>query len=322
MQDPAALRTLVEDDLAQLGYADRLPRSLYAPVSYFLGLGGKRARPVLALLAWQAYSQEPIQGGLPAARALELLHNFTLMHDDIMDEAPTRRGQPSVHAAWDVNTAILSGDVVLVQAVAELAKYGSRTAALLQAFADNARIVCEGQARDMDLETTPQPSLPDYLEMIEQKTAALIGGSLQLGALAAGAPDEEVAALYQYGLQSGVAFQIQDDVLDLYGPADRVGKQPGGDIIQNKKTFLWLRAMELANRYQQETLLNLTQVPDAQEKVARVQEVFDALGMQQEGEKAIRQWAERAQATIQPLLHRPGVQLLHDYLQAVLFRTH
>ncbi len=223
------------------------PRGLYEPIGYIMGLGGKRLRPVLVLMGYHLF-RDDYEKALPLAMAAEIFHNFTLVHDDIMDQAPLRRGKPTVHHQYGLNAGILSGDAMLIYAYEFLRRVENQAAlsALLQAFNRVAVEVCEGQQYDIDFEKRQDVSIPEYLRMIELKTAALIGGSLELGAIAAGAAGREVENLAGFGRNIGIAFQLQDDILDTFGEAEKVGKKTGGDIVQNKKTFLILKALEIA----------------------------------------------------------------------------
>lgn len=252
------------------------PENLYAPVSYIMRLGGKRIRPVLALMACDAVADDFSQA-LPAAMAIEVFHNFSLVHDDIMDEAPVRRGQPTVHEKWDGNTGILSGDVMLVWAYQCLNAYPANLfTPLTQLFSTTAREVCEGQQMDMDFPTRKGVSQAEYLEMIRLKTAVLLGCALQMGALIGGMSTENSAPFYQFGIDLGLAFQLQDDYLDAFGDPKTFGKQLGGDIIENKKTLLYLLALEQAEKEDRIVLENwFDQSPeDPTEKVAEVTALF------------------------------------------------
>ena len=258
---------------------DRQPRGLYQPIEYILGIGGKRVRPLLALLAARICGDdERLVAGMPVALAVETFHNFTLLHDDIMDASPLRRGQPTVHERWDVNTAILSGDLMLIQAYGHLCRvpHTDRVARLLCTFNRVATGVCEGQQFDVDFELRDDVSIDDYLHMIELKTAVLLGGALELGALAAGASVEDANHLYAFGRLTGLAFQLHDDLLDTFGDGQRTGKLTGNDIIRNKKTFLYLKTLEGLRREEREELLGwFRQSPqDPTLKVARVTELM------------------------------------------------
>lgn len=254
------------------------PRALYEPCEYILTLGGKRLRPAILLMGYGLW-RDDVEKALGPAWAVELFHNFSLMHDDIMDAAPLRRGQPTVHTRWNTTTGILSGDVMLVYAYRSLAAFDNPAAlpGLLHTFNRVATEVCEGQQMDVDFETRNDVSIPEYLRMIELKTAVLLGGALEMGAICAGANSEDAAHLYHFGRLAGTAFQIQDDLLDTYGDPAKFGKQVGGDILQNKKTLLVLSTFETAS---QADCLELTRwmqtgAENAAEKVAAVRDIFD-----------------------------------------------
>ncbi len=256
------------------------PRELYAPVDYIMQLGGKRLRPILVLMAYHLY-RDDYESALPIAYAVEIFHNFTLVHDDIMDEAVLRRGKTTVHRKWDSKTAILSGDVMLIYAYDYLTRFGddTRLPAMVRTFNRLAREVCEGQQYDMNFEGQETVTIPDYLRMIELKTSVLIAGALELGAIAAGAREADVEELRAFGIKVGVAFQIQDDILDTFGDPEKVGKTKGGDIIQNKKTYLILKAFERGTPAQREELVQLmrTTPVDPADKVIRVTELLAEL---------------------------------------------
>ncbi len=253
------------------------PPGLYEPCTYIISLGGKRLRPLLTLIGCELFTDH-VERALPAAWAVELFHNFTLIHDDVMDAAPLRRGQPTVHTRWNLNTAILSGDVMLIYAYEHLTKVpDERTAAqLVRIFNRVAIEVCEGQQHDLDFEQRDNVQLANYLHMIEQKTAVLLGGALEMGACCAGASPTDREHLYHFGRLAGTAFQIQDDWLDTYGAPERVGKQVGGDILQNKKTFLVLKTLELASPSDREALLRWLRSPASTPgKLEAVRAIFD-----------------------------------------------
>jgi geranylgeranyl diphosphate synthase type II len=255
------------------------PPELYDPIAYLMGLGGKRIRPLLALLSYGLYKEDYQQVLTPAA-AIEVFHNFTLMHDDIMDKAPIRRGMPTVHEKWNANTAILSGDVMLVKAYELLLKVAPEyLRESLALFSRTAAEVCEGQQLDMNFEGVAQVSEPDYLNMIRLKTAVLLGFSLQLGALLAGAGAEDGRRLYDFGVNIGMGFQLKDDLLDVYADKEKFGKQVGGDILANKKTYLLIKARELARGADKTTLDYWLQTakPDPEQKVREVRAVYDRL---------------------------------------------
>lgn len=254
---------------------DKAPHNLYHPVDYILELGGKRIRPLLLLMAADIAGKKAGEA-LPAAMSVEVFHNFTLLHDDIMDEAPLRRGKATVHEKYDTNTAILSGDVMMISAYRFLEDYEPEIAIkLLKIFNKMAIEVCEGQQMDMDFETRENVAVTEYFDMITYKTSVLIGAAIQMGAIIGGMDDQSANHLYHYGKNIGVAFQMQDDVLDTFGEP-KVGKQPGGDIIQNKKTYLYLKTLELVSDSEKEELLALyiARPADTTTKVSRVREIM------------------------------------------------
>ncbi|KPM32012.1 Putative isoprenoid biosynthesis related protein [Croceitalea dokdonensis DOKDO 023] len=272
------------------------PRNLYEPVAYILGLGGKRLRPVLTLMAADFFGGNH-KDALAAAMAVEVFHNFSLVHDDIMDDAPLRRGNPTVHEKWDVNTGILSGDAMLINSYQLFEQYDDATfARLVRLFSATAIEVCEGQQYDVDFETRDDVSIPEYLKMIEYKTAVLVACALKIGAIVAGAPERQQNLIYDFGRNLGIAFQIQDDYLDAFGDPKTFGKQIGGDIIENKKTFLYLKALENGNKEQQKQLLDLYSIqPNNPEgKIFAVKEVFTSTAAVQATAEAIEAYTLKA----------------------------
>lgn len=258
------------------------PQALYEPIDYILNLGGKQLRPVLLLMAHHLFSDN-MEAALPAAYAIEIFHNFTLLHDDIMDEAPLRRGKPTVHHLYNVNTGILSGDVMLIYAYEYLLKTGrsKQIGDLVSVFNRAAIDVCEGQQFDMNFETTAEVSLEEYLKMIELKTASLIACAIKLGAMIGHAKDEDVHHLTEFGRHIGIAFQLQDDILDTFGDPKKFGKKVGGDIAQNKKTYLYLKALEVADEVSKKNLLALYQDHKVEEKIKieKVVSIFNLLNI-------------------------------------------
>lgn len=253
------------------------PRELYKPANYIMLLGGKRLRPAIAMMGYELY-EDNMAPVMPVALAVETFHNFSLVHDDIMDEALVRRGKPSVHSAYGVNTAILSGDVMLVLAYDMLTQVSNPTIIpdLLKVFSEFAREVCEGQQMDINFETQDNVKIEQYIKMIELKTAALFAGALQMGAIVGNAPAEDVDNLRTFGRNIGIAFQLQDDILDTFGDPEKFGKRIGGDIIQNKKTFLILKALELAAPEQASRLNELMSLRPKDEQ-AKIEEVTQLL---------------------------------------------
>ncbi len=251
------------------------PATLYEPSEYFLKIGGKRIRPVLCLLGNELFSELHPDAFL-AAKAVELFHNFSLVHDDMMDEANLRRGQPTVHTKYDANTALLVGDIMVIRAYEYLQPIQSNhLSKILGLFNQTAREVCEGQQLDMDYAKRSTVSMDEYIHMITLKTSVLLAASLQMGAIIGGAGEHNCSHLYEFGKKLGIAFQIQDDYLDAFGDAAVFGKDAGGDIKQNKKTFLLIRALETANPDQLKTL-NALLASDASDKVDQVLAIFKA----------------------------------------------
>jgi geranylgeranyl diphosphate synthase type II len=250
-----------------------VPASLYDPCEYFLGLGGKRIRPVMCLLGNELFDTIS-PDAFEIATAIELFHNFTLIHDDIMDRAPLRRGMPTVHTKFDESTALLSGDVMVIQAYEYINKIKTgHIHKILSIFNKTARQVCEGQQLDMDFEKKETVALDEYINMIGLKTSVLMAASLQMGAILGGAGEGNAKHLYEFGLNLGIAFQVQDDYLDAFGDPEKFGKQVGGDIVANKKTFLMIHALEVANDEQKEELEHLMITKPA-DKVQRVLSIY------------------------------------------------
>jgi geranylgeranyl diphosphate synthase, type II len=272
--------SIVNQAIDDLSY-NKEPKKLYEPIKYTLALGGKRIRPALLLLANDLFGGKAVRA-MNSALAIEVFHNFTLVHDDIMDDAPLRRGKTTVFKKWDTNTAILSGDVMFVNAIQLLAKDNNdKLADILAIFNKAAVEVCEGQQYDMDFETLENVSIDDYLKMIELKTAVLLAASLKIGALIANAKQDDANHIYEFGRNLGIAFQLMDDILDLYGDPEKFGKQVGGDVIANKKTYLLLKAKELAKgetRKELEFCLTSTAIKP-ENKVERIKTIFNALGV-------------------------------------------
>jgi geranylgeranyl diphosphate synthase type II len=260
---------------------NREPAELYAPISYTLEMGGKRLRPALCLLACDLVGGR-IEEALDPALGIEIFHNFTLLHDDIMDKAPLRRGKDTVHIKWDANAAILSGDTMMALSYEYIMKAPERICSdVFSVFNKTAIEVCEGQQFDMNFETAEQVGIDNYLEMIRLKTAVLLAGSLKIGALIGGASKELAESLYRFGENIGIAFQLKDDLLDAFSDAEKFGKTTGGDIVTNKKTFLYLKAFERADEKQKAELNRLFRDPEIHrdDKVAGVLAVYEALNI-------------------------------------------
>lgn len=270
------------------------PKELYTPVIYALNQKGKRLRPILVLLGCELFGTNA-EAALPAALAIELIHNSTLVHDDIMDEADLRRGNPAVHKKFGLNSAVLSGDVMIFRAFQELTKQENRhQPALFSILSNSITEVCEGQQLDMNFEEQSKIELSDYLDMIEKKTAALLGCSLQLGAVIGGSSEDDADLINRFGRNIGKAFQIQDDLLDAYGDQAVFGKKIGGDIIQNKKTFLLVKAFEKANSAQQKELKKWLSSSDEEAKINGVKSVYDDLKIREEAEKLMEVYQDKS----------------------------
>ncbi len=282
---------LIEAEIKKQKFGSE-PKSLYEPIRYIMGLGGKRLRPLLTLLSYSLYKSDTNKI-VSYATAVEAFHNFSLLHDDIMDKAPLRRGKATVHEKWNVNTAILSGDVMLVRVYdLFLTLDEKKLKAVLKIFNTCAAEVCEGQQWDMEFETKSKVTESQYIDMIRLKTAVLLGFSLELGALLADAPEEERYALKEFGVNIGIGFQLKDDLLDVYADKKKFGKQVGGDILANKKTFLLIKALEKGKGKKKEELVKWLSVKkfNKLEKVKSVTMIYDSLGIPELTEKKIEQY--------------------------------
>ena len=274
----------------------KAPNSLYEPIEYILRLGGKRLRPVLTLMTTDIFNGS-YEESLDAALAIEVFHNFSLIHDDIMDDAPLRRGQQTVHEKWDLNTGILSGDAMLILAYQLFENYEGHTfKALAKLFSKTAIEVCEGQQYDIDFESRNDVTIPEYLKMIEYKTAVLVGAAMKMGAIVANASVEDQDKIYDFGKNLGIAFQLQDDYLDAFGNPETFGKQVGGDIIENKKTYLFLKALELSETEQRDQLLKFytNDASNIEDKVSNVKQIFNESGASSETNIIIENYTEKA----------------------------
>lgn len=296
------LLDLAEHELSALGLP-ATPGLLYDPVRYALTDGGKRLRPVALLMASDLFGGD-VKKAVPAALALEMFHNFTLLHDDIMDQAPTRRGKPSVYRKWDESTAILSGDAMLVWSYRLLAETESGALPrVLRIFNELAIGVCEGQSLDMEYSTRPTVTPGEYLRMIELKTAVLLAGAFQIGAILGGASDKQAEILYRFGMHIGTGFQIQDDLLDTYSDTVTLGKPIGGDILEGKKTFLLTHALERADSGQRTELTNILQDSDMIPaiKIESAREIYNRLGIWELAEKEVKKHFDEADALLDQL---------------------
>jgi geranylgeranyl diphosphate synthase type II len=275
---------------------DQEPATLYEPINYIMSLGGKRLRPVLTLMTAELFGTDCTRA-LNAAMCIEVFHNFSLIHDDIMDDAPLRRGQQTVHEKWDINTGILSGDAMLILAGRYLESYEPVTfKSLMTLFNKTAIEVCEGQQYDVDFETRSDVTEEAYLKMIAYKTAVLVGAAMKMGAIVAGASATDADAIYRFGLYLGTAFQLQDDYLDAFGDPKTFGKQVGGDILEHKKTYLYLKTLALASEEVSNKFLQLMSDQDLEphQKVAEVKELYLLTGAKQATTVAVEQFTNKA----------------------------
>ena len=313
MQPVVSYQQIIEERLkAEMQFGQ--PTHLYEPIEYILGLGGKRLRPVLTLMAADIFGTEA-EKAVDAALAVEVFHNFSLVHDDIMDGAPLRRGKVTVHEKWDVNTGILSGDAMLILAYRFFERYEPETfQQLAKLFSKTALEVCEGQQWDVDFESRDDVSQEEYLNMIRCKTAVLVGAALQMGAIVAKASPENSKKIYDFGVSLGMAFQLQDDYLDAFGDPATFGKQVGGDIIENKKTYLYLKALEFADDAQSTKLRHLFSIrpDDPTQKIEIVREVFESTGAANETALAIRSYTYQAFEILESMDISP---LAKEYLE-------
>jgi geranylgeranyl diphosphate synthase type II len=305
MSEIKYLQQLIDEKLLQVNFPSH-PSSLYDPIRYMLSIGGKRMRPLLVLMGCNLFNGD-INQAINPALAIEVFHNFTLLHDDIMDKAPVRRSKATVHAKWNPDIAILSGDAMFVKAFQLLMQTDAlHIQALTKLFTDTALEVCEGQQLDMDFENQDNIVLNDYIEMIRLKTAVLLGCSLKMGAIIAGADDEDCSYIYNAGCSLGLAFQLQDDLLDLYGDEQQFGKMPGGDVVANKKTYLLLKATELADEKQKrEILYIMNNGLKHEDKVSRMKSVFNQLNIAEHTTECMEQYYSKAMQMIHAL-HAPS----------------
>lgn len=312
---------ILEKTLTQQEF-NQEPKNLYDPIDYIMKLSGKRIRPLLVLLATDAYNHS-LEDGLAAALSVEIFHNFSLVHDDIMDHAPLRRGNVTVHEKWDTNVAILSGDAMLILAIQKLEYYkGIRFENLIKLLCKTALQVCEGQQMDVDFETLPKVLEEDYITMISKKTAVLVAAALQMGAIVANANPMEQENIYKFGLNLGIAFQLQDDYLDAFGNPETFGKKVGGDIIENKKTFLFIKTLESDDEVLKQKLLNLYQTKEENKsKIEDVKNIFIASGAAQKTLSAIENYTNIALQSLENLLiAEDKKQLLQNFTNYLMKR--
>ena len=273
------------------------PKNLYEPIEYILSIGGKRMRPILTLMATEVFDVD-CKKALAAATAIEVFHNFSLVHDDIMDDAPLRRGNETVHEKWNINTGILSGDAMLILAYQHFEEYEPKIfRELAKLFSKTALEVCEGQQYDVDFETREDVTIPEY------KTAVLVAAAMKMGAIVAETTNENADLIYDFGLNLGLAFQLQDDYLDAFGNPETFGKQVGGDIIENKKTYLYLKAIAFSDKNQKNQLMHLFSIhpSDNKDKITSVKEIFNASGASSATQKAIQEYTLKAFETLEKM---------------------
>lgn len=326
---------IVNKALTEMSF-DRQPQSLYEPIKYVLALGGKRIRPVLMLMAYELY-RDDIETIIPTALGIETYHNYTLLHDDVMDKADMRRGKPTVHKVWDENAAILSGDSMLVLAYQLMSRTSDRhLRAVIELFTETALEIGEGQQYDLDFEQRMDVREEEYIEMIRLKTSVLLASALKLGAIQADAPATDADLLYQFGENLGLAFQLQDDLLDVYGDPATFGKNIGGDILEGKKTFMLINALRLAQGVQRDELerwlsTSVTDVIGAAgctpkghtsaEKIAAVTALYDEIGIRQLAEQKINYYFDRVFACLDGVDLPPDrKQPLHDFALSLMGR--
>lgn len=300
------------------------PNNLYEPIQYILGLGGKRMRPILTLMTAEAFGGK-VEDAMDAALAVEMFHNFSLVHDDIMDDAPLRRGKTTVHEKWDVNTGILSGDAMLILSYQFFESYPAEIyKELTKLFSKTTLEVCEGQQYDVDFETRDDVTIPEYLKMIEYKTSVLVAAAMKMGAIVANASKRDADAIYEFGRNLGIAFQLKDDYLDAFGDPKTFGKQVGGDIMENKKTYLFLKSLEKASKDDQDGLLHLYSIKpkDSTVKVEAVKTIFKESGAVDETKKAIKDFTQKAfDALAETDLPEKNKALLEQFGENLMERT-
>ena len=316
------LQALIGEEVNNLAFPS-YPAALYEPIRYILSLGGKRMRPALLLMACDLFGGE-IEAAISPALAIEVFHNFTLMHDDIMDNAPLRRGRVTVHERWNNNVGILSGDVMLVQGYKLMMQVEDRLLRpILDIFNTTAVGVCEGQQLDMEFEERSEVGIDEYINMIRLKTAVVLGGALKIGALIGGADTKDADLLSSFGEHLGIAFQLQDDILDVYGDPEKFGKQVGGDIISNKKTYLLIKALELADAQQKKDLAGWIALKqfDNIEKVTAITNIYDALNVRLYAENAMQTYADKAFEALDAInLPEAHKQYLREFADGLLVR--
>ncbi|NOZ47528.1 MAG: polyprenyl synthetase family protein [Chlorobi bacterium] len=324
MYSVAQLQKITEENLKKIKFTSQ-PIELYEPIKYVLSNGGKRLRPVLTLMAYNIYNNT-VQDAINAAIAVEIFHNFTLLHDDIMDHATVRRNKPTVHSKWDENRAILSGDAMLIKSYEFISKsHSGKLNKVLEVFNKIALEVCEGQQFDMNFEVKKKVSVNDYIKMITLKTAVLLAGSLKIGAIIGGANTEDTNKLYAFGVNMGIAFQLQDDLLDAFGNETKFGKKIGGDILENKKTFLLIRAFELADKNNL-AILN-KYIPgtnsNKKEKIEAILSVYHNLNIKKITQEKIKDYLRKADILLKEVsVDNKRLSVLKSFTNNLLERSY
>ncbi|NNU33937.1 polyprenyl synthetase family protein [Mucilaginibacter sp. S1162] len=324
MRELQDLQQLIDKAVTNLKYPV-YPAELYEPIAYILSMGGKRMRPALLLMACDLFGGD-VEKALPPALAIEVFHNFTLMHDDIMDNAPLRRGKTTVHEKWNQNAAILSGDVMLIEGYKLMMQVEDRLLrVILDIFNNTAVGVCEGQQLDMDFEVRNDVKIDEYIYMIRLKTAVVLGGALKIGSILGGADMKDAELIAEFGENLGLAFQLQDDIPDVYGSPEKFGKQVGGDIISNKKTYLLIKTLELANTDQKAELNKWIKAEqfDQQEKVEAVTAIYSDLQVRQHAETTMHTYADKAFEALEKInLPEENKQYLRDFADSLMVREY
>lgn len=312
----------IETGITQLRF-NQQPRTLYDPIQYILEMGGKRIRPTLTLLACNLFS-ENVEQAIRPALGIEIFHNFTLLHDDLMDQADKRRNKPTVHKVWDANTAILSGDAMMIYAYQLVSETPiPYLKQVIDLFSKTAMEICEGQQFDMEFESKTDVSEDEYIEMIRLKTAVLLACSLKTGAIIGGASEQDASALYEFGIHIGLAFQLQDDLLDVYGNPETFGKNIGGDILSNKKTFLLANALKRANPEQSDELIKWIEKSDfiAAEKILAITTIYNEIGIRKLTEKKIQSFYTIGMKALDSLTGNPQkTSILREVADQLMFR--
>lgn len=313
---------IVNKEIADIKFDNREPSLLFEPIGYILSLGGKRVRPALALMSCNLYNED-VSAAIPVAKGIEVFHNFTLLHDDLMDRADIRRGQPTVHNKWSDNVAILSGDAMLIEAYKEIAKVEKQHLdVILELFSEMATDICRGQQYDMNFEQRLDVTIPEYIEMIRLKTAVLLGCALKEGALVNEAPESDLDNLYEFGINIGLAFQLKDDLLDVYGDEKSFGKKIGGDILCNKKTYLLISALSEASVKDELVSWIEQKEYNEEEKIEAVKAIYDKLQLKENSEKLIHEYYQRAIDHLRKVaVDEYRKKALYDLAENLMFRN-